>query len=61
MTDYTDPEHWKTLRFRKEQRDDEFRKGLIGEPTYILSLQFLGYLTREAQTEANLIKMDMRR
>ena len=60
MFDHTDPEHWQTLRFRKEQRDEEFRAGQITEDVYILSLSFLGYLRREAQTEANLIKLDRR-
>lgn len=58
---FSEPEHWKTLRFRKEQRDEEFRKGQIGEPTYLLSLEFLGYLKREAQTELSLLKMEMGR
>lgn len=61
ITDRSDPEHWETLRFRKEQRDDEFRRGAIGESAYLLSIQFLGYLPREAQTELNLLKLEKHR
>jgi hypothetical protein len=58
MLDRRDPEHWQTLQFRKEQRDNELRKGQIGEDTYILSIKFLGYTEREARTELSLLKME---
>ena len=58
MLDTRDPEHWQTLRFRKEQRDNEFRTGQIGPFTYLRSIMFLGYTEREAATELNLLKME---
>ena len=58
MFDRRTPEHWETLRFRKDQRDDEFRKALIGEMTYLRSIMLLGYTEREARTELSLLKME---
>lgn len=60
MLDRRDPEHWETLRCRKLMRDEEFRRNLIGEATYCLSIQFLGYTEREAKTELSLLKMEKR-
>ena len=56
--DRRDPEYWETLRFRKEQRDDEFRRGEITESVYLACLKTLGYLPREARTELNLLLME---
>ena len=60
VLDRRDPEHWRTLRFRKEQRDREYLQGQIGEATYLLSVSFLGYTDREARTELGLLKMEKR-
>jgi hypothetical protein len=58
LLDRRDPEHWQTLQFRKQQRDDEFRLRQISEETYLLSIKFLGYNEREARTELSLLKME---
>lgn len=60
MFDRHDPEHWQTLRFRKEQRDEEYRRRSIGEATYLRSIMHLGYNEREARTELSLLKMEQR-
>ena len=61
MLDRRDPEHWKTLQFRKAQRDQEYRRSQIGEQTYLRSIMFLGYNEREARTELSLLKMEQQR
>jgi hypothetical protein len=48
------------LNQRKTQRDNEWLLRQIGEPTYLLSLEILGYLPDEARTELNLLKMERR-
>lgn len=55
---WSDPEARAILDQRKMQRDNEWLRGLIGEPTYLLSLEILGYLPKDAQTELNLLKME---
>lgn len=56
--DWHDAEARAILDQRKMQRDNEWLRGLIGEPTYLLSLEILGYLPDEAKTELNLLKME---
>jgi hypothetical protein len=58
VLDRRDPEHWRTLEFRKSQRDSEFRLRQIGEAAYLRSIMFLGYNEREARTELSLLKME---
>lgn len=56
---FYDPEARQILQQRKMQRDNEWLKGQIGEPTYLLSLRILGYLPDEASTEFNLLGMSL--
>jgi hypothetical protein len=58
---FSDSEARTILNQRKTQRDNEWLLGQIGEPTYLVSLEILGYLPKDAQTELNLLKMDKRK
>jgi hypothetical protein len=58
--DRRDPEHWQTLKFRKIQRDNEYRRNQVTEGTYLRSIMFLGYNEREARTELSLLNMEKR-
>jgi hypothetical protein len=55
---FHDPEARAILNQRKTQRDNEWLLRQIGTPTYLLSLEILGYLPDEARTELNLLKME---
>ena len=55
---HSDPERKELLDFQKLRMDQAFRKGLIGEPTYLRSLFNMGWSPRDAQTELNLLKME---
>jgi hypothetical protein len=55
---WSDPEARAILHQRKMQRDNEWLLRQIGTPTYLLSLEILGYLPNEAKTELNLLKME---
>lgn len=57
MTHFSDPELRSILNERKQARDTEWLRGVIGEPTYLRSLMILGYLPDEARTELNLLRM----
>lgn len=55
---FSESEAHQILNARKLQRDAEWLRGQIGEPTYLVSLQILGYKPRsEAQTELALLRM----
>ncbi len=58
---FSDQEARQLLHERKMQRDAEWLRGVIGDATYKLSLQILGYLPNDAKTELNLLAMDGRR
>lgn len=58
---FSDQEARQILNERKMQRDAEWLRGVIGDATYKLSLQILGYSPNDAKTELNLLAMDGRR
>lgn len=58
---YSDQEARQILNERKQQRDAEWLRGVIGDDTYLLSLQILGYLPQDAKTELSLLSVDSRR
>ena len=58
---YSDQEARHLLDIRKQQRDAEWLRGVIGDDTYLLSLQILGYLPQDAKTELSLLSVDSRR
>ena len=58
---YSDQEARQILNERKMQRDAEWLRGVIGDDTYLLSLQILGYLPQDAKTELSLLSVDSRR
>lgn len=47
---------WAERKAEKEALDAHFLAKRIGEPTYILSLQILGFRETEAKAELNYIK-----
>ena len=51
MIDRTHPERWEEMKAKKAVHDDHFRRGIIGEPTYMLSLKILGFLPHERKSE----------
>ena len=53
---FHDSEARTILADRKRQRDAEWLRGQIGEPTYLLSLQILGYLEKDARTALSLLR-----
>jgi hypothetical protein len=53
---FSDQEARQILNERKMQRDAEWLRGVIGERTYLVSLQILGYAPRDAQTELNILR-----
>lgn len=57
MTHFSDPELRSILNERKQARDAEWLRGVIGDDTYRRSLMILGYLPDEARTELNLLRM----
>lgn len=58
MIPYSDPERPAQIDMQKLRMDQCWRKGEIGDSTYIRSLTFCGYLPKEATTELNLLKME---
>lgn len=46
---------WAELKEEKERFDALFLAGKIGKPTYILSLNILGFRDREAQAELDAL------
>lgn len=47
---------WDDRKEQKEKLDGDLRAGRIGEPTYILSLEILGFRPREARDEMGYAK-----
>lgn len=60
MLDRRDPDWWRECRERKELRDEEYRTGKIGGPTYIVSLMQLGFTNRAAKEELALLERPKR-
>jgi hypothetical protein len=58
MISHSDPERPQMLDMHKLRMDQAWRKGQIGDATYVRSLTFYGYLPKEAITELNLLKME---
>jgi hypothetical protein len=58
MTHFSDPEKPKDDDMKKLRMDQAWRKGLIGDPTYLRSLFIMGYLPKDANTELNLLKLE---
>jgi hypothetical protein len=56
MLDRTDSERPAQLRM-----DQCWRRGEIGDPTYLRSLVIYGYTPAEANTELSLLKLESRR
>jgi hypothetical protein len=57
---FSDAEAPQILTDRKRRFDDAWRRSVIGDHAYTLSLKCLGFLPKEAQTELNLLKMERR-
>jgi hypothetical protein len=55
---FSDSERPALLDMQKLRMDQAWRKGAIGDATYIRSLTFYGYLPKKATTELNLLKME---
>lgn len=58
MIPHSDPERSQHLDTKKLRVDQAWRKGLIGDATYVRSLTFCGYLPKDAVVELNLLKME---
>ena len=58
MIPFSDSEHPQLLDMQKLRMDQAWRKGLIGDATYVRSLSFCGYLPKDATVELNLLKME---
>lgn len=56
-----DPERPAQLDMAKLRFDQLWRKGQIGDATYLRSLFIIGKLPDEANTELNLLKLERRR
>jgi hypothetical protein len=54
---FSDQEARQILNERKMQRDAEWLRGVIGDATYKLSLQILGYSPNDAKTELCHLEM----
>ena len=55
---FSDPERSAALDMQKLRIDQYWRKGEIGDATYLRSLFVTGYLPDEANTELNLLKLE---
>lgn len=53
---YSDPEARHLLDIRKQQRDAEWLRDVIGDRTYLVSLQILGYAPNDAKTELAILR-----
>ena len=60
MISFTDSERPQVLDMQKLRMDQAWRKGLIGDATYLRSLSFCGYLPKDANTELNLLRLEKR-
>lgn len=57
--DRRDPEYWYYVRDKKIVVDEAFRKGLLGESAYLLSLRIWGYTAAEQRQELEFRRMEM--
>jgi len=57
---FSDPERPALLDMQKLRMDQHWRKGEIGDSTYLRSLFIMGYSTADAVTELNLLKLEKR-
>jgi hypothetical protein len=55
---FSDPERPAWIDMQKLRMDQCWRKGEIGDATYLRSLFIYGYLPDEAIAELNLLKME---
>ena len=58
MIDHADPEKPKLLDMQKLRMDQCWRKGQIGDQTYLRSLFIMGELPNDAITRLNLLKLE---
>lgn len=58
MIPFSEPERAKMLDMRKLRMDQCWRKGQIGDLTYLRSLFFYGYSSNDATVELNLLKLE---
>jgi hypothetical protein len=58
MISHHDAERPALLDMQKLRMDQAWRKGLIGDATYVRSLSFYGYLPKDATTELHLLKLE---
>jgi hypothetical protein len=58
MIPHSEPETPRILDMNKLRMDQAWRKGLIGDSTYLRSLFIMGYVPRDAATELNLLKLE---
>ncbi len=55
---FSEPERKREIDMKKLQLDQFWRRGEIGDATYLRSLFIVGYLPDEANTELNLLKLE---
>jgi hypothetical protein len=60
MIPHSDPERSQQLDMQKLRMDQCWRRGEIGNATYLRSLFVMGYSSADAVTELNLLKMEKR-
>lgn len=58
MIDFTDPERAQLQDMKKLQLDQYWRKGQIGDSTYLRSLFIMGFVPKDANVELNLLKLE---
>lgn len=58
MIPFSEPERPAMLDWEKLQLDQHWRKGAIGNVTYLRTLFLIGYAPRDAQTELGLLKLE---
>lgn len=58
MIPFSDPERPKILDMQKLALDQCWRKGQVGDVTYIRTLFSMGYAPHDAQTELNLLRLE---
>lgn len=58
MIPFSDPERPKILDMQKLALDQCWRKGQVGDVTYLRTLFLIGYAPRDAQTELNLLRLE---
>jgi hypothetical protein len=61
MIPFSEPERKTMIDMDKLRLDQAWRKGQIGDATYLRSLFIMGYLPDMANSELNLLKMESRR